>query len=539
MTPSTPIDPVLDVAGLGIGFGATSVVADVSLRIARGEMVALVGESGSGKSLTARAIMGLLPRGAAITPGSRIDLGGDAIAGLPEPALRRLRGRRMAMVFQEPMSSLNPLYSIGAQLVEAMRAHQRITAAAARTRAVALLEEVGLPEPVATLGKYPHELSGGQRQRVMIAMALSNRPDLLIADEPTTALDVIVQAQILALLKDLQGRHDMAVLLISHDLTVVRRHADRVHVMQNGRIVEAGDTATVFARPQHAYTRMLLAAEPAAAADAGAIGDTLVAVHDLDIRYAARTTGWRRRPAQAIPAVAGAEFTVRRGEAVGIVGESGSGKTSLGLALMRLIASEGSISFDGARLDGLDRRAMLPFRRRMQIVLQDPFASLNPRLSVRQVVEEGLIVNNIGSGAADRLVRVRAALSDAGLGDEVMGDILSRFPHEFSGGQRQRLSIARALAVEPEFLLLDEPTSALDLSVQAQILALLQRLQRERGLSYLFISHDLKVVRALCQRIIVMQGGRIVEAGPAADILANPQTPYAARLIRAAFDLAA
>ncbi len=539
MTPSTPIEPVLDVSGLGIGFGAASVVADVSLRIARGEMVALVGESGSGKSLTARAIMGLLPRGAASAPGSRIDLGGDASTGLPEPALRCLRGRRMAMIFQEPMSSLNPVYSIGAQLVEAMRAHQRLDRAAARARAAELLDEVGLPDPAATLGKYPHELSGGQRQRVMIAMALSNRPDLLIADEPTTALDVIVQAQILALLKDLQRRHAMAVLLISHDLTVVRRHADRVHVMQHGRIVEAGDTATVFATPQHPYTQMLLAAEPAACADAGTIGDTLVAVQDLEIRYAARASGWLRRAAPTIPAVAGAQFTGGRGEAGGSVGESGSGKTSLGLAVMRLIASQGSISFDGSRLDGRDRRAMLPFRRRMQIVLQDPFASLNPRLSVRQVVEEGLIVNAMGSGAADRLARVRAALSDAGLGEAVMGDILSRFPHEFSGGQRQRLSIARALAVEPEFLLLDEPTSARDLSVQAQILALVQRLPRARGLSYLFISHDLKVVRALCQRIIVMQGGRIVESGPAADILANPQTPYAARLIRAAFDLAA
>ncbi|PLK23968.1 microcin ABC transporter ATP-binding protein [Porphyrobacter sp. TH134] len=540
VTQSTLTDPVLEVAGLGIGFGARTLVAGAALTIARGETVALVGESGSGKSLTARAIMGLLPRGAALAAGSSIRLAGTELTTLREPALRRLRGNRMAMVFQEPMSSLNPLHTVGAQLVEAICIHQPISRSAAMTRAGELLEEVGLPEPLLKLRQYPHELSGGQRQRVMIAMALSNQPDLLIADEPTTALDVIVQAQILALLKDLQARYAMAVLLITHDLTIVRRHASRVHVMQAGRIVEAGETAAIFATPQHTYTQMLLAAEPSAVAPPfTGSGDPLCEARNLCVDFPARRTGWGAKPAD-IRVVHAASLAVARGESVGIVGESGSGKTTLGLAMMRLIAAaSGEIAFDSTRIDGFDRAAMQPFRRRMQIVLQDPFASLNPRLSVRQIVEEGLIVNGIGSGPADRLRRVRAALDDAGLGEAAMGDILARFPHEFSGGQRQRLSIARALAVEPEFLLLDEPTSALDLSVQAQILALLQRLQRERGLSYLFISHDLKVVRALCQRIIVMKAGAIVEEGAASDILAHPQTEYAARLVRAALDLAA
>jgi peptide/nickel transport system ATP-binding protein len=534
VTPSTPIEPVLAVEGLSVAVGARPVVQDVSLSIARGEMVALVGESGSGKSLTARAIMGLLPRACRTGPGGRIRLNGTDIAGLPERQLRRLRGNRMAMVFQEPMSSLNPLHSIGAQIVEAIRIHQRIPLAAATARAAELLGEVGLPDPEALLARYPHQLSGGQRQRVMIAMALANQPDLLIADEPTTALDVIVQAQILALLKDLQARHSMAVLLITHDLTIVRRYASRVHVMQAGRIVESAPTARLFAAPEHPYTQMLLGSEPTETAPARPAAEPLLTVDALTVRFPGRSQGWRRKPTPDAIGVAAASLQVARGEAVGIVGESGSGKTSLGLAIMRLIASDGAIRLGDQRIDSLDRAALLPFRRRMQIVLQDPFASLNPRLSVRQVVEEGLIVNGIGTSAADRLARVRTALAEAGL----PGDILDRFPHEFSGGQRQRLSIARALAVEPEFLLLDEPTSALDLSVQAHILKLLRDLQDRRGLSYLFISHDLKVVRALCQRVIVMKSGRIVEAGPTTRILEQPETDYARNLVRAAFDLA-
>lgn len=531
---SIPIEPpVLAVAGLGLALNGRCLVDGVSFRIARGETLALVGESGSGKSLTARAIMGLAPRGVALAPGTAIQLLGADIAALPERRLRALRGNRMAMIFQEPMSALNPMHAIGAQLVEAICTHQLLSRSRALARAADLLAEVGLPD-AALLARHPHALSGGQRQRVMIAMALANRPDLLIADEPTTALDVVVQAQILALLKDLQARHRMALLLISHDLGLVRRHADTIAVMQGGRIIESGPATALFAAPQHAYTRALLAAEPVARAAPVPPAPVLLAVDGLSVRYPVAAAGWRRPP-PAATVVADASLAVERGEAVGIVGESGSGKTSLGLAIMRLIASQGAIAFAGQRIDGLDRAAMRPLRPRVQIVLQDPYASLNPRLTVRQIVEEGLIINGIGATAADRLHRVTAALADAGL----PGDILARFPHEFSGGQRQRLSLARALAVQPEFLLLDEPTSALDLSVQAQIIDLLRGLQARRGLSMLFISHDLKVVRALCQRIIVMQAGRIVEAGPAAAILDAPQTAYARTLVRAAFDLAA
>jgi peptide/nickel transport system ATP-binding protein len=525
--------PVLAVTGLGLALGGRRLVDGVCLRIARGQTLALVGESGSGKSLTARAIMGLAPRGAVLAPGTAIQLMGQDIAALPERGLRALRGNRMAMIFQEPMSALNPMHSIGGQLVEAICTHQRLSRPAALARAADLLGEVGLPD-AALLARHPHALSGGQRQRVMIAMALANRPDLLIADEPTTALDVVVQAQILALLKDLQARHAMALLLISHDLGLVRRHADGVAVMQAGRIVEQGDAASLFAAPRHPYTRMLLAAEPVARAAPLPPAPDLLTVERLCVQYPAPPAGWRRPPSPAT-VVADASLAVQRGEAVGIVGESGSGKSSLGLAIMRLIASQGAIAFDGRRIDGLDRAAMRPMRPRLQIVLQDPFAALNPRMSVRQIVEEGLIINGIGTTASDRLPRVVAALADAGL----PGDILNRFANEFSGGQRQRISLARALAVQPDFLLLDEPTSALDLSVQAQIIDLLRGLQARRGLSMLFISHDLKVVRALCQRIIVMQAGRIVEAGPAAAILDAPQTPYAQTLVRAAFDLAA
>ena len=531
--------PTLAVNDLSVDFvttrGRSAAVSAVGLSIARGELHALVGESGSGKSVTARAIMGLLPRTAVVGAASRIRLAGTEIAGAPEPRLRALRGSAMAMIFQEPMSSLNPVYTIGRQLAEAIAAHQRLSRSARLAHAAALLDEAGLSDPAAMLARYPHQLSGGQRQRVMIAVALANRPALLIADEPTTALDVIVQAQILTLLADLRARYAMAVLLITHDLTIVRRYADRVSVMRAGRIVESGPAATLLACPQHPYTRMLLDAEPTAAAPPRPTrtDKPLLTATALTVAYEAPGRGWRRRVAPATVAVNDASLSVGDGEAVGIVGESGSGKTSLGLALLRLIASEGTITFAGARLDPLDRAAMRPWRRQLQVVLQDPFASLNPRLSVRQIVEEGLIINRVGSGAGDRLARVQAALGDAGLPD----DILSRFPHEFSGGQRQRLSIARAIVLEPRFLLLDEPTSALDLSVQAEILKLLGRLQRERGLTYLFISHDLKVVRAVCQRVIVMKAGAIVEHGPTAEVLARPRTDYAARLIKAAFDV--
>jgi peptide/nickel transport system ATP-binding protein len=458
------------------------------------------------------------------------------MAELSEPQMRRLRGNRIGMIFQEPMSSLNPVYTVGSQIAEVLRIHQRLSRAEARARAVALLAEVQLPDPEARVNQYPHQLSGGQRQRVMIAMALANRPDILIADEPTTALDVTVQAEILNLIAALKAKTGMAVILITHDLTVVRRFADHVYVMQHGQVREDGPTERVFADPQHPYTRRLLGSEPQGRADPAQVGaETVLAGRGVRVTYRLRRGGAFRGSTHDLQAVDGLSLSLRRGETLGLVGESGSGKTTFGQALLRLnTLREGEIDFLGHRLDGLDRRGMKPFRRRMQIVFQDPFSSLNPRMSVRQIIEEGLIVNGLGTGRADRERRVRAALTDAGLPDT----ILNRFPHEFSGGQRQRLAIARAIALEPEFILLDEPTSALDLSVQAQIIELLRKLQRDKGLSYLFISHDLKVVRALCHRVIVMQNGRIVEEGPVAHVLDNPATAYTRRLVSAAFDIA-
>ncbi len=537
MTPSIPTDPLptlLSARDISVAFkvegGVVEAVSGVDLDIRPGEMVALVGESGSGKSVTARALMGLLGRNARLAPTTRVTLNGQDLPIRDDRRMRGVRGRAIAMVFQEPMSSLNPVHTVGAQIVEAIQAHNRVPKKAAMAQARDLLAEVQLPDPDAILKRYPHELSGGQRQRVMIAMALSNRPALLIADEPTTALDVRVQAEILELIRALQKRFDIAVLLITHDLTVVRSYADRIAVMQRGRIVETGPTATVLDDPKHAYTRQLRDAEPTGFADE-VVSDGAPPL--LEARGVRITYGGRGKAAPFV-AVQGADLSVHRGEAVGIVGESGSGKTSLALALTRLIPiTSGEIVFDGQRIEALSRREMQPLRTRLQIVLQDPFSSLNPRLSVRALIEEGLIVNRIGRSREDRLAKVRQALTDAGLPQ----DILHRFPHEFSGGQRQRLSIARAIAVEPDFLVLDEPTSALDLSVQAQILETLKALQRQRGLGYLFISHDLRVVRSLCQRIVVMRDGAIVETGPTRDVLASPQSEYTARLVKAAFEI--
>lgn len=537
MTLSIPTDPLptlLSARGISVAFkvegGIVEAVSGVDLDIRPGEMVALVGESGSGKSVTARALMGLLGRNSQMAPTTRVTLNGHDLPIRDDRRMRGVRGRAIAMVFQEPMSSLNPVHTIGAQIVEAIQAHNRLPKKAALAQARDLLAEVQLPYPDAMLKRYPHELSGGQRQRVMIAMALSNRPALLIADEPTTALDVRVQAEILELIRALRKRFDIAVLLITHDLTVVRSYADRIAVMQQGRIVETGPTAAVLDDPKHAYTRQLRDAEPTGFADDVVLDGSPPLLEARGVRI---TYGGRGKTAPFV-AVQGADLTVHRGEAVGIVGESGSGKTSLALALTRLIPiTSGEIVFDGQRIEALSRREMQPLRTRLQIVLQDPFSSLNPRLSVRALIEEGLIVNRIGRSREERLAKVRQALTDAGLPQ----DILHRFPHEFSGGQRQRLSIARAIAVEPDFLVLDEPTSALDLSVQAQILETLKTLQRQRGLGYLFISHDLRVVRSLCQRIVVMRDGAIVETGSTRDVLANPQSEYTARLVKAAFEI--
>ncbi|WP_084620164.1 ABC transporter ATP-binding protein [Devosia chinhatensis] len=533
---------ILDARNIGVDFkvesGVVNAVRDVSFQLHKGETIALVGESGSGKSVTARTIMKLLTKRATILPDTRITLSGKDVVGMSDKAMRKLRGNDIAMIFQEPMSSLNPVYTIGQQICEIIHLHNRVSRDEAMKRAEKLLEEVQIPEPRARLNNYPHQLSGGQRQRVMIAMALANRPDVLIADEPTTALDVTVQAQILNLIKDLKDKYGMAVILITHDLTIVRQFSEYVYVMQNGRVQEHNETEQLFANPRHAYTRHLLASEPKGTALPLAEGahDVVLEGKEVKVAFTLKRGGFFKPDFFELKAVDNLDIKLMRHETLGIVGESGSGKTTFGQALIRLIGNQGGqIWFDGERIDGKDRKGMRPLRSRMQIVFQDPFASLNPRMSIRQIIEEGLIVNGIGANTQERIDRVRQALVDAGLPDT----ILNRFPHEFSGGQRQRIAIARAIALEPEFILLDEPTSALDLSVQAQIIDLLRKLQNERGLSYLFISHDLKVVRALCHRVMVMQHGQIVEQGPVNEVLINPKTEYTARLVRAAFEIAA
>ena len=500
---------ILDAQKIAVDFkvegGVVHAVRDVSFQLHKGETIALVGESGSGKSVTARTVMGLLTKRATISKKASIALNGEDILKYSPTQMRQLRGNTVSMIFQEPMSSLNPVYTIGQQICEILHLHNKISKTEAMDRAEKLLEEVQIPEPRARLASYPHQLSGGQRQRVMIAMALANRPDILIADEPTTALDVTVQAQILHLIHDLKQKYGMAVILITHDLTIVRQFSDYVYVMQNGVLREHNSTEALFTKPQHPYTRHLLSSEPRGNA-LPLKGDepTILSGQDVKVSFTLKRGTFFKPDFFELKAVDNLSLDLRKHETLGLVGESGSGKTTFGQALIRLIANQGGIiTFDGERIDQRDRRAMRPLRSRMQIVFQDPFASLNPRMPSRQIIEEGLSVNHFGANGRERLERVKQALRDSGMPD----DILSRFPHEFSGGQRQRIAIARAVAMEPEFILLDEPTSALDLSVQAQIIELLRKLQREKGLSYLFISHDLKVVRALCHRVMVMQHG--------------------------------
>ncbi|MER9332318.1 ABC transporter ATP-binding protein [Mesorhizobium sp. M0488] len=532
--------PVIDARNIEVAFkvehGVVEAVKDISFQLYRGETIAIVGESGSGKSVTARTVMGLLSRRATVSPKSSIEYDGQDILKFPERDRRKLRGNRISMIFQEPMSSLNPIYTVGSQIVEAIRVHRKIGRRQAQARALELLQHVQIPEPAARLKQYPHQLSGGQRQRVMIAMALANNPDVLIADEPTTALDVTVQAQILNLIRNLQKELRMAVILITHDLTVVRKFSDYVYVMQHGEMCEHNVTERLFADPQHPYTRRLLASEPRGRPQPLPEGcGTILEASGVRVCFMLRHGTFLKPDWRELVAVDDLDLTLSRHETLGLVGESGSGKTTFGQALLRLIdAKRGEIRFEGKPIQGLSRAEMRPLRSRMQIVFQDPFSSLNPRMTIGQIIEEGLVVNSIGATRRERVDRVREALTSAGM----PGDILSRFPHEFSGGQRQRIAIARAIALEPEFILLDEPTSALDLSVQAQIIDLLRKLQDERGLSYLFISHDLKVVRALCHRVIVMQHGKIVEQGPVDEVLSNPKTAYTERLVRAAFDVA-
>jgi len=532
-------ETLLSVRDLSVSFdapgGEVRAVRHVSFDIDRGETVALVGESGSGKSVTALSIVQLLPYPLARHSSGSIHFRSDELLGARERLLRAIRGNRIAMIFQEPMTSLNPLHTIEKQINEVLLVHKRLGRRAARARTLELLRLVGLPEAASRLGAYPHQLSGGQRQRVMIAMALANEPDLLIADEPTTALDVTIQAQILRLLRDLRDRFGMALLLITHDLGIVRKMADRVCVMTQGEIVEAGSTEEIFARPQHAYTRRLLEAEPRGEPHRAVEGvPSIVDGRDLRVWFPIKG-GVLRRTVGHIKAVDGVSLVVREGHTVGVVGESGSGKTTLGLALLRLVRSKGSIQFAGRDIQGLSSRALRPLRREMQIVFQDPYGSLSPRLSVGQIVEEGLRVHRIGATAEERRRLIEQALIEVGLDPETR----DRYPHEFSGGQRQRIAIARAMVLKPRLVVLDEPTSALDMSVQAQIVDLLRELQRRHNLAYLFISHDLRVVRALSEEVLVMREGRIVERGPAAQIFAEPREPYTRALMAAAFDLEA
>ena len=511
-------------------------VKGVSFDLDRGETLALVGESGSGKSVTALSILQLLPYPMARHGReSRIAFEGRELVGAAPELLQQIRGDRIAMVFQEPMTSLNPLHTVEKQISETLYLHKGMRGMAARARVIELLHLVGLTDAEERLGSYPHQLSGGQRQRIMISMALANEPDILIADEPTTALDVTIQAQILKLLKELQRRFGMALLLITHDLNIVRRVADRVAVMTKGEIVELGPTAEIFAHPKHDYTKHLLAAEPK--------GEPVRHVPQAPVLMQAKNfkvwfpirTGVLRRVTGNVKAVDGVDVTVRAGETLGVVGESGSGKTTLGLGLLRLLRSDGPIQYDGKRLDGLGARAMRPLRRELQIVFQDPFSSLSPRLSIAEIVEEGLRVHRIGASPEERRSLIEAALRDVDLDPEAA----DRYPHEFSGGQRQRVAIARALVLKPRLLVLDEPTSALDMSVQAQIVDLLRRLQADHDLAYLFISHDLRVVRALASDVLVMKDGKVVESGAAAQIFDRPQHPYTRALMAAAFELRA
>ncbi len=533
--------PLLQVRDLHVAFRGDGDELDVdavrgaSLEVSAGETVALVGESGSGKSVTALSILGLLPYPKAHHPDGSIRFQDRELLGAPETSLRSIRGDRVSMIFQEPMNSLNPLHTVERQIAETLRLHRGLDRSAARERVLELLQQVHLPNSERMLSAWPHQLSGGQRQRVMIAMALANEPDLLIADEPTTALDVTVQAHILELLREQQQRLGMSMLLITHDLTIVRHVADRVYVMTQGRIVEQGPTARVFDSPEHAYTQTLLASEPPPRqGSTPPAGNPIMAARGVKVWFPIRR-GFLRRTVGHVRAVDGLDVTVRPGHSVGVVGESGSGKTTLGLALLRLQEAEGDLRFDGHDLQALAARELRPLRRHMQIVFQDPFSSLSPRLSAFQIVEEGLRVHGIGADSGRRRDIVAEALREVDLDPDTM----DRYPHEFSGGQRQRLAIARAVVLEPRFLVLDEPTSALDRTVQLQILQLLRRLQDERDLAYLFISHDLRVVRALADDLIVMKDGRVVESGPAAQLFKAPETEYTKALMAAAFEVRA
>lgn len=530
---------ILTVKDLAVSFGQGSrevkAVKGVSFDIKPGETMGLVGESGSGKTVTALSVMRLLPYPAAWHPGGSVTFKGQELIDAPESTMRTLRGNQFAMIFQEPLTSLNPLLSIEKQISEVLFLHKHMNVEQAHNRVVELMELVGLNDQISRLNALPHEFSGGQQQRIMIAMALANEPELLIADEPTTAVDVTIQAQILKLMRELQEKLGMAMLFITHDLSVIRTLAQRVCVMKDGKIVEQGDVKDVFERPQHAYSQQLLAAEPKGTPEPVAEdAPEVLSATGVKVWFPIRK-GIIKRTVGHVKAVDGVTLTVRRGHTVGIVGESGSGKTTLGRALIRLQHSEGSILFQGQELQGLQKNELQPIRRGMQIVFQDPFGSLSPRLSIAQIIEEGLLVHEKESTIEARRQRIDDVLREVGLDP----DARDRYPHEFSGGQRQRISIARALVLKPAFIVLDEPTSALDVSVQAQIVELLRDLQQRYALSYLFISHDLRVVRAMAHDLVVLKDGKVIEQGPSQQIFDKPQQPYTRALMKAAFELKA
>lgn len=530
-------DTLIKVKDLSVAFRqgdqVTRAVNGISFDIGKGETVALVGESGSGKSVSALSILQLLQYPAASHPTGEIWYEGRDILKMTPPQLRGIRGSKISIIFQEPMTSLNPLHTIEKQVGETLKVHRGMDEKAARARTLELLAKVGIGEPEKRLSAYPHQLSGGQRQRVMIAMALANEPEMLIADEPTTALDVTIQAQILELLAQLQKEMGMAMLLITHDLGIVRRMAERVYVMQSGDIVEQGATEEIFTAPKHAYTKQLLAAEPKGKPPQSVEnGQVVIETDNLKVWFPIHK-GIFRTVVDHVKAVDGLSLKLRSGETLGVVGESGSGKTTLGLAILRLIASEGPIAYVGQRIDAFDSKAMRPLRKEMQVVFQDPYGSLSPRLSIYQIIEEGLDIQAPELTYAERRDRVAQAMKEVGLDPSGF----DRYPHEFSGGQRQRIAIARAMVLKPKFVMLDEPTSALDMSVQAQIVDLLRDLQQKHNLAYLFISHDLKVVRALSNYVIVMRAGKVVEEGPAEQIFSNPQEDYTKALLAAALDV--
>lgn len=526
--------PILEINDLKVGFwnkeGLNPAVKGIDIHVNEGETVALVGESGSGKSVTALSVLQLLAQSAEMS--GSIKYRGDQLVGSDKKKMRHVRGNEISMIFQEPMTALNPLHTIERQISESLKLHAGVKGRAARDRVLDLMKQVGIRDPEKRIDAYPHQLSGGQRQRVMIAMALANRPELLIADEPTTALDVTVQAQILELLADLKREMGMGMLFITHDLAIVRKIADRVYVMKDGEVVETGPTWKLFAAPEHEYTRMLLTAEPTGLPQPIPDPNSAPVIEGENVKvWFPIKQGFFRKTVDHVKAVQDISCQVRPGETLGVVGESGSGKTTLGLALLRLISSEGRIAFLGRDIHKLNQRKLRPLRRDMQVVFQDPYGSLSPRMSIAQIIGEGLQVHGIGDANGDR----RKVIADALIEVDLEPEMMDRYPHEFSGGQRQRISIARAMALKPKLVVLDEPTSALDMSVQSQIVDLLRDLQVRYKLAYVFISHDLKVVRALSHRVLVMRNGLVVEEGVGEAVFENPQTDYARALMAAAF----